>query len=139
MRQSWDDYFLGIARAVGERSTCFKRKVGCVITQEHIILSTGYNGSVREAAHCEDEGVGCLLDADGDCIRTVHAEANAVAQAARIGTHLVGSVVYVTALPCWDCYKLLANAGVFRVLAVKHKELDYELVSPTMGLEWVCP
>jgi dCMP deaminase len=83
-----------------------------VIVRDKTILSTGYNGSVRGAPHCTE--VGCLID-NGHCVRTVHAEANALIQAARNGVRLDESEIYVTASPCFNCFKLIANAGIRRV------------------------
>jgi dCMP deaminase len=80
-----------------------------VIVRDKAILSTGYNGSVRGAPHCTEAG--CLMEND-HCIRTVHAEANALVQAARHGTRLEGAEIYVTASPCFNCFKLIANAGI---------------------------
>ena len=87
-RESWNDYFLGIARATAKRSTCLRVPdgVGAVLVRDRQILSTGYAGSIRGQAHCTDEGVGCLIDErTGGCIRTVHAEINAILQAANMG------------------------------------------------------
>lgn len=112
MRKSWDEYFLDIATAVATRSTCDRRYVGCVLVRDKTILSTGYNGSIRGLPHCDE--VGHLME-NGHCIRTVHAEANAVAQAARNGVMVAGATCYVTANPCWNCFKLLANAGTIRI------------------------
>jgi dCMP deaminase len=113
MRASWDEYFLRIAAEVATRATCKRRHVGAVAVRDRSIVATGYNGSVRGLAHCED--VGCLMVED-HCARTVHAEANAVAHAAREGARLAGSTIYVTAAPCWACFRLLVNAGVERVV-----------------------
>lgn len=112
-RASWDDYFMGIAKTVSERSTCDRKHVGAVIVRENVILSTGYNGSVRGESHCDD--VGHLLE-DSHCVRTVHAEANAIAQAAREGIALRGGAIYVTSSPCWPCQKLILNAGIWRIV-----------------------
>ncbi len=111
-RLSWDEYFMQIAEMVAERSTCPRKKVGAVLVKDHIILSTGYNGSIRGLEHCDD--VGCMVE-NGHCIATIHAEANAIIQAARHGTSVSGSSAYVTASPCWNCFKLLANAGINRI------------------------
>lgn len=81
--------------------------------RDKMILATGYNGSIRGLAHCDDEG---HLIEDGHCVRTVHAEANAIVQAARNGVRLDGADVYVTASPCFGCFKLIANAGLKRVV-----------------------
>lgn len=113
-RISWDEYFMKIATVVAERGTCDRKKVGCVIVSENkSILSTGYNGSIRGLPHCDE--VGHLME-NGHCIRTIHAEANAIAQAAANGNRLMGSTLYVTASPCWLCFKILSNAGIKRVV-----------------------
>ncbi len=111
-RASWDEYFMNIAREVGTRSTCDRKHVGAVIVRERCILATGYNGSIRGLPHCDDDG---HLMQDGHCVRTVHAEANAIVQAARNGSRIDGSAIYVTASPCWNCFKLIANAGILRI------------------------
>jgi len=103
---------MGIARQVATRSTCSRKHVGAVIVRERMILATGYNGSIAGLDHCDD--VGHLME-DGHCVRTVHAEANAIVQAARSGTHLDGAAIYVTASPCFNCFKLIANAGIRRI------------------------
>lgn len=111
-RADWDDYFMNIARQVATRSTCDRKHVGAVIVRDRTLLSTGYNGSMRGAAHCDEAGH--LMEND-HCVRTVHAEANAVAQAARNGVRIDGGEIYVTASPCFNCFKLLVNAGVRRI------------------------
>jgi len=111
-RLSWDQYFLTITRQVAERSTCTRAKVGAVIVRDKSILATGYNGSIRGLGHCDEEG---HLMEDGHCVRTVHAEANAIVQAARNGVRIDGAAIYVTASPCWGCFRLVANAGIGRV------------------------
>lgn len=112
-RASWDEYFMNIAREVGTRSTCDRKHVGAVVVRDRSILATGYNGSIRGLPHCDDEG---HLMEDGHCIRTVHAEANAIVQAARNGMRIDGSSIYVTASPCWGCFRLIANAGIGRIV-----------------------
>ena len=108
-RVSWKDYFMNIAREVATRSTCDRKHVGAVIVREKTILSTGYNGSIKGLPHCEE--VGCEM-VDGHCVRTTHAEANAIVQAAKNGIQINQSEIYVTASPCYDCFKLIANAGI---------------------------
>jgi len=108
-RVSWKDYFMNIAREVATRSTCERKHVGAVIVREKTILSTGYNGSIRGLPHCDE--VGCEM-VDGHCVRTTHAEANAIVQAAKNGIQINQSEIYVTASPCYDCFKLIANAGI---------------------------
>ena len=108
-RVSWKDYFMNIAREVATRSTCDRKHVGAVIVREKTILSTGYNGSIKGLTHCDE--VGCEM-VDGHCVRTTHAEANAIVQAAKNGIQINQSEIYVTASPCYDCFKLIANAGI---------------------------
>jgi len=111
-RAPWDEYFMRIAQVVASRATCERRHVGAVIVRERIILSTGYNGSVRGLPHCDD--VGHLMEA-GHCVRTVHGEANAIAQAARNGIGIDASTIYITHSPCWPCFMLIVNAGINRI------------------------
>ena len=108
-RVSWKDYFMNIAREVATRSTCNRKHVGAVIVREKTILSTGYNGSIKGLPHCDE--VGCEM-VDGHCVRTTHAEANAIVQAAKNGIQINQSEIYLTASPCYDCFKLIANAGI---------------------------
>ena len=108
-RVSWKDYFMNIAREVATRSTCDRKDVAAVILREKTILSTGYNGSIKGLPHCDE--VGCEM-VDGHCVRTTHAEANAIVQAAKNGIQINQSEIYVTASPCYDCFKLIANAGI---------------------------
>ncbi len=112
-RTSWDEYFMEIARQVASRATCDRKHVGAVLVRDRIILSTGYNGSIRGMPHCDE--VGHLME-NGHCVATVHAEANAVLQAARTGVRIEGSALYTTASPCWPCFKLVANAGILRIV-----------------------
>jgi dCMP deaminase len=108
-RVSWNRYFMNLAVQAATRSTCPRKHVGAVIVRDKTILSTGYNGSIRGAPHCTE--VGCLME-NNHCVRTVHAEANALVQAARHGVLLEGAEIYVTASPCFSCFKLIANAGI---------------------------
>jgi dCMP deaminase len=112
-RVSWDRYFMNLAVQAATRSTCPRKSVGAVVVRDKAILATGYNGSIRGLRHCSE--VGCLMEND-HCVRTVHAEANALLQAARHGVRIEQADIYVTASPCWDCFKLIANAGIVRVL-----------------------
>tara|TARA_B100000242_G_scaffold91446_1_gene62000 strand:+ start:1366 stop:1806 length:441 start_codon:yes stop_codon:yes gene_type:complete len=108
-RVSWNTYFMNIAREVSTRSTCGRKHVGAVVVRSKTILSTGYNGSIKGLPHCDE--VGCEI-VEGHCIRTTHAEANAIVQAAKNGVKVDGSEIYVTASPCYNCFKLIANAGI---------------------------
>ena len=112
-RVDWDEYFMSIAAQVATRSTCDRKHVGAVIVRDKMILATGYNGSLRGIEHCDD--VGHLMQ-DGHCVRTVHAEANAIVQAARNGMRTEGASIYVTASPCFSCFKLIANASIERIV-----------------------
>ena len=112
MRASWDRYFMDIARVVASRATCDRKLVGAVIVRDKTILSTGYNGSIRGMPHCAE--VGHMMEND-HCVATIHAEANAIIQAAKNGVAIDGSELYTTASPCWSCFKLIANAGIRRV------------------------
>jgi len=111
-RASWDDYFMNIAQVVATRSTCPRKYVGAVIVANRTILSTGYNGSIRGMPHCSD--VGHMMES-GHCVATIHAEVNAIIQAARNGVRIEGAAIYVTASPCWNCFKACANAGIKRI------------------------
>lgn len=114
VRKPWEEYFADMAKLVSSRSTCDRLQVGCVIVDSsNRVLATGYNGSLPGQPHCTD--VGCLLEG-GSCVRTVHAEANAVAHAARAGVALEGSTAYVTHSPCVSCLKQLISAGVTRII-----------------------
>lgn len=112
-RVGWDDYFMDIAEVVATRATCDRKHVGAVLVLEKHILSTGYNGSIPNAPHCDD--VGHMME-DGHCVRTVHAEANAILQAARHGVAVAGATLYTTASPCWFCFQKIASTGIARIV-----------------------
>jgi dCMP deaminase len=112
-RVEWNEYFMQIAIQVSSRSTCNRKGVGAVIVRDRTILSTGYNGSIRGLAHCNEEG---HMMENSHCVRTVHAEANAIAQAAKHGVNVNNSSIYITASPCWTCFKLLANSGINEII-----------------------
>jgi dCMP deaminase len=113
MRKPWHEYFMEVAFAASTRATCPRKSVGCVIVRDNAILATGYNGSIIGAPHCSD--IGCLME-HSHCIRTVHAEVNAVAQAAKHGVRIDKATAYVTASPCFNCFKTLVNAGITRIV-----------------------
>jgi dCMP deaminase len=120
-RPSWDQYFMTITWQVAERSTCLRAKVGAVIVRDRSILATGYNGSPAGLPHCLD--VGCLIyesrtpdgEIEQNCYRTIHAEINAITQAARNGSAIRDADIYVTHTPCIHCLKVLINTGISRV------------------------
>lgn len=127
MRDSWDHYFLEISEVVATRSTCPRVPdgVGAVlVSPRRRILSTGYAGSIPGGDHCDD--VGCMIDEKtGGCVRTVHAETNAILQAASHGVTLEGSTCYSTMSPCWDCFKALLGGGVSRIVySTEYRTVD---------------
>ncbi|MCO1601516.1 deoxycytidylate deaminase [Desulfosporosinus nitroreducens] len=120
-RPSWDSYFIQMAQVVAGRSTCLRRQVGAVLVKDKQILSTGYNGSPSGLQHCDE--VGCLRQSLGvpsgerhEICRAVHAEQNALVQAAKHGVAITGADLYTTHQPCVLCTKLLINAGIKRVI-----------------------
>lgn len=134
-RATWDEYFMGIARQVSTRSTCDRKYVGAVIVRNKLILATGYNGSISGLDHCDEAG---HLMEDGHCVRTVHAEANAIVQAARSGNSLEGAGIYVTASPCFHCFKLIANSGIVRIAFGEfYRDEKIFSFSKQLGLELV--
>jgi len=104
---------MGIARQVATRATCDRKHVGALLVRDRTILSTGYNGSIRRLPHCDE--VGHMME-NGHCVATVHAEANAIIQAAKNGVRIDGATMYTSASPCWSCFKLIANAGCVRIV-----------------------
>jgi dCMP deaminase len=126
---------MNIAREVATRATCDRKHVGAVIVRDKSILATGYNGSIRGLPHCDEEG---HLMEEGHCVRTVHAEANAIVQAARNGMAIDGATIYVTASPCWGCFRLIANAGIERVVFGEfYRDQRIFDVSQRLGIELV--
>ncbi|HEY3176861.1 MAG TPA: dCMP deaminase family protein [Candidatus Polarisedimenticolia bacterium] len=112
LRVDWNTYFMNIAREAATRSTCDRKHVGAVIIRDKTILSTGYNGSIRGMPHCDEAGHTMEND---HCVATIHAEANAIIQAARNGVNINNGEMYTTASPCWSCFKLIANSGIVRI------------------------
>lgn len=122
VRPSWDEYFLKLADTVASRATCDRGRSGCVIVKDRQILVTGYVGSPRGLAHCDEIGhlMKKVIHEDGSitqhCVRTVHAEQNAITQAARRGIALEGSTLYCRMTPCRTCAMLIINCGIERVV-----------------------
>lgn len=112
-RPSWDEYFLKLAMLASERSTCPRMHCGCVLVKDKFVLATGYNGSLPHLPHCEE--VGCLI-VDNHCVRTNHAEINALVQATTHGVNIKGSTAYITNMSCTTCAKALIAAGIIRVV-----------------------
>lgn len=128
-RPSWHQYFMTITRQVAERSTCNRAKVGAVIVRDRNIVATGYNGSPAGLPHCTE--VGCLIyssrtpsgEMEENCFRTIHAEINAIAQAAKNGASIRDADIYITHTPCIHCFKVLLNTGIRRI----YYEREYKL------------
>ena len=150
-RPSWDEYFMDIVHTVGERATCDRGRTGCVIVKDRRIISTGYVGAPAGCASCDDVGheMDTVVHEDKTqsrhCVRTTHNEQNAIAQAARMGISTENSTLYCMMTPCYNCAKLIINAGIKRVVAEKDyhaggrsKEIfkeagvKYELLNDTM-------
>ena len=122
VRPSWDDYFMEVADAISKRATCDRGRSGCVVAKDRQILVTGYVGSPQGLPHCDEVGheLKKLIHEDGHttqhCVRTVHAEQNAVCQAAKRGISIEGATLYCRMTPCRTCAMLLINCGVVRVV-----------------------
>ena len=133
VRPSWDQYFMELVETTGRRATCNRGRSGCVITKEKRILTTGYVGSPMGAKHCDEVGheMHKVTHDDGTetmhCIRTMHAEQNALIQASRVGVSLQGATLYCTMTPCYTCAKLIINAGIIKVVAKQ----DYQAALQT--------
>jgi len=136
-RSSWDEYFMGIARQVASRATCDRKHVGALLVRDRTILSTGYNGSIRGLPHCDE--VGHMME-NGHCVATVHAEANAIIQAAKNGVRIDGATMYTSASPCWSCFKLIANAGCVRIVYGEfYRDSRLFQFAEQLGIELVGP
>jgi dCMP deaminase len=122
-RPSWDEYFLEIMETVARRATCDRGRSGCVIVKDKQILVTGYVGSPKGIAHCDEVGhlIKTVKHDDGTesqhCVRTVHAEQNAICQAAKLGIPLEGATLYCKMTPCRTCAMMIINAGIKKVVA----------------------
>ena len=121
-RPSWDEYFMGMAKLTSQRSTCLRRKVGAVIVKDKHIVATGYNGAPRGLSHCAELG-GCLREQLNvpsgqrhELCRALHAEQNAIIQAATLGQSIEGASIYITHQPCSICSKMIINAGIERIV-----------------------
>lgn len=121
-RPSWDEYFMQMAELTAQRSTCLRRHVGAVIVKDKHIVATGYNGAPRGIAHCDEKG-GCLRQKMGvpsgqrhELCRALHAEQNAIIQAATLGQSIENATIYITHQPCVICAKMIINAGIKRIV-----------------------
>ena len=145
MRPSWDEYFLGLVDEVAARATCDRGKSGCVVVRDKRIICTGYVGSPSGMPHCDDAGhdFKSVMDDDGTtrqhCVRTVHAEQNAIVQAARYGLQLEGTTLYCSMEPCRVCAMLIASSGFSRVVARRryHAGGDTPDILAAAGVELV--
>jgi dCMP deaminase len=144
-RPTWHQYFLTITRNVAERSTCTRAKVGAVIVRDKNILATGYNGAPAGMPHCLD--VGCLVytsktpsgEVEENCFRTIHAEINAIAQAAKNGASIRDADIYITHTPCIHCVKVLINTGIRRIFYEReYKRATIEELLRGGNLEMEC-
>lgn len=121
----WNKYFMRIANEVSSRATCDRKHVGCVIVRARNILATGYNGSISGQPHCDEAG---HMMVENNCVRTIHAEINAIASSAKNGVSLAGSSAYITAFPCWNCFKVLANVGITHIYYCENYKIDENIL-----------
>ena len=143
LRPTWDEYFMNIARAVAERATCDRGRSGCVIARDKQILVTGYVGSPRGLPHCDEVGhqMRTVTSEDGQqsqhCVRTAHAEQNAICQAAKMGIAIDGATLYCKMTPCSACAKMIINAGIKRVVCEKkyHAGKESEEMFKVAGID----
>ncbi len=122
-RPNWDEYFMEFAVLTARRSTCLRRQVGAVIVQDKHVVATGYNGAPRGLVHCGERKEGCLREQLGipsgekhELCRALHAEQNAIIQAATLGQSIEGATIYITHQPCVICSKMIINAGIERIV-----------------------
>jgi dCMP deaminase len=135
-RPSWDEYFLKLAEMIGIRGTCDRGYAGALLVKDKRILATGYVGSPVGLPHCSEVGheMHTVTGEDGitsrHCIRTAHAELNAIANAARVGVPVEGATLYCKFLPCYTCAKTIINSGIKRVVAMR----DYHASKQTKDI-----
>ncbi|MDD4576337.1 MAG: cytidine/deoxycytidylate deaminase family protein [Bacteroidales bacterium] len=143
IRPTWDEYFMEIANTVSKRATCDRGRSGCVVARDKQLLVTGYVGSPIGLPHCDDVGhqFKQVVHEDGHhtnhCVRTVHAEQNAICQAARLGISLNGSTLYCRMTPCRTCAMLIINCGIVRVVCEKkyHSAAESEAMFLEAGVK----
>lgn len=143
IRPTWDEYFMEVCRAVAKRATCDRGRSGCVIAKDKQILVTGYVGSPKGLPHCDEVGhqMKTMTHEDGrqtqHCVRTAHAEQNAIVQAAKIGIAIDGATIYCKMTPCAVCAKMIINSGVKKVICEKryHAGSESEEMFRQVGVE----
>jgi dCMP deaminase len=141
-RPSWDEYFMEVCRAIGKRATCDRGRSGCVIARNNQILATGYVGAPAGLPHCDEAGhqLRKTVHEDGSesmhCVRSVHAEQNAICQAARRGIAIEGATLYCKMTPCRSCAMMIINCGIVRVVCERkyHTGAESEQMFRTAGL-----
>ena len=142
-RPSWDSYFLDLIDHVASRATCDRGRSGCVIVRDNRVLATGYVGSPPRLEHCDEAGhlMRSVIDEDGKerqhCVRTIHAEQNAICQAARFGPSIDGATLYCKMEPCRVCAMLIISVGIKRVVCLKqyHAGADTRAMFAKAGIE----
>lgn len=142
-RPSWDEYFLKLSDVVADRATCDRGRAGCVIARNKRILTTGYVGAPAGLPHCSEVGhqIREVTHESGEthkhCVRTTHAEQNAIVQAARMGISIEGATLYCKMTPCYTCAKLIINAGIERVVCRKdyHASADTKKIFDQASVE----
>lgn len=142
-RPSWDEYFMEVAKAVAKRATCDRGRSGCVIARDRQILVTGYVGSPKGLPHCDEVGHQMKITTHEDghqtqhCVRTAHAEQNAIVQAAKLGVAIDGATMYCKMTPCSVCAKMIINASIKRIVCEKkyHAGGDSEEMFRQAGVE----
>ncbi len=144
-RATWDEYFLNLVELVGSRGTCDRGRSGCVVVKDKRIIATGYVGSPMGIGHCDELGheMHTVVQENGEtsqhCIRTTHAEQNAIVNAARFGTALDGATLYCHMTPCYVCAKMIINAGIKKVVCNKdyHKGQRSKEIFKEAGVDYV--
>jgi dCMP deaminase len=142
-RPTWDEYFMEVARTIAKRATCDRGRSGCVIARDRQLLVTGYVGSPTGLPHCDEQGhqLKKVVHEDGTvtqhCMRTVHAEQNAICQAARLGVSIAGATLYCKMTPCRMCAMLIVNCGIVRVVCERkyHAGAESEAMFAVAGVE----
>jgi len=141
-RPTWDEYFMEVANAIAKRATCDRGRSGCVIARDNQILATGYVGAPAGLPHCDEAGhqLKRMLHEDGSetthCVRTVHAEQNAICQAAKNGVAIRGATLYCRMTPCRTCAMMIINCGIVRVICERkyHDGAESEAMFRTAGI-----